>query len=171
MSKVSLKPEMVLNAININLNQQFFVETRDYSKSLFKSLADGERQPLMKFEMGDNGEVMCHIELEVSEHVGKLNYGKFRKGLAMMMIGIQQRLEAQTGFNTLSSDNGEILFNVPGILKTEDEVNVLVCSFKQLAAGIALIRLMYINPETYAKSAGIDFSKLEQNDQEIDIKD
>lgn len=171
MSQVSLKPEMVLNAININLNQQFFTETRDYSKSLFKSLAGGERQPLMKFEMGDSGDVVCHLELDHSEHVGKLNYGKFRKGLAMMMIGIQQRLEAQAGFNTLASDNGEILFNVPGVLKTEDDINVLVCSFKQLAAGLALIRLLYVHPDNYAESAGIDFNTLEQNDHEIDIKD
>jgi len=166
-----LKPEMVMNAININLNQQFFVENRDYSKNLFKSLFDGDRQPLMKFEMGESGDVVCHLELDKTEHVGKLNYGKFRKGLAMMMIGIQQRLESQTPFNTLASDAGEILFNVPGILKTEEDVNVLMCSFKQLAPGLSLIKLMYMNPENYAQAAGINFDDLAKNEDEIELKD
>ena len=171
MSQVSLKPEMVMNAININLNQQFFVESRDYSKNLFKSLSNGDRHPLMKFEMGESGDVICHLELDKTEYVGKINYGKFRKGLAMMMISIQRRLESQTPFNTLASDAGEILFNVPGILKTDEEVNVLMCSFKQLAPGLSLVKLMYMNPENYAQAAGINFDDLESNDDEIEIND
>lgn len=149
-----------MNAININLNQQFFIESRDYSKNLFKSLSNGTRHPLMKFEMGENGDVVCHLELDTTEHIGKLNYGKFRKGLAMMMTGIQQHLESKTPFNTLSSNTGEILFNVPGLLKTEEDTNVLMCSFKQLAAGLSLIKLMYMNPESYAEAASINLDEL-----------
>ncbi len=171
MSQVSLKPEMVLGAINANLNHQFFVESRDHSKSLFKSLSEGERHPLMKFEMGESGDVLCELELDITEHVGKLNYGKFRKGLAMMMMSIKHRLDSKESVTTLSSDTGEIMFNLPGVLKTQDDVNVLVCSFRQLAAGLSSIRLMYLNPNTYAEAAGINFDELEPNDQEFELND
>jgi len=169
MSQVNIKSEVVLGAINHNLNTQFFVEPRDIAKASFNLLQKGESMPLMKFEMGDKGEVFCELELDASEHVGKLNFGKFRKVLAMMMIGIQQRLEANESLNPMTSDNGELMFNVPGVLKSEDSTNIMVCSFRQLAPGMASVRLMYLNPTAYAEAAGVDLTKIERNDQDPEV--
>lgn len=165
MSQVNIKPEVVLGAINANINHQFFVATRDKAKTLFNSLHEGKRLPLMKFDLGEKGEVLCELELDSTEHVGKLNFGKFRKALAVMMLGIQQRLETNESLNPLTSDSGELLFNIPGILKSAEDVNVLVCSFRQLAPGLSSVRLMYLNPHAYAEAAQIDLSTLERNDQ------
>lgn len=166
MSQVNLKSKVVLEAIKSNLNHQFFVESRDHAKSLFNTLSDGKSFPLMKFELGENGDVFCELELDSSEHIGKLNFGKFRKGLAMMLLGIHQRLEADEGINPMSSNSGELMFNIPGILKSEDNVNIMVCSFRQLAPGLASVRLMYLNPEAYAQAAGVDLNDIQQNDQD-----
>jgi len=166
MSQVNLKPEVLLQAINANLNQQFFEENRDHSKSQFNALTNGNRLPFMKFDMGEKGEVLCELELDISEHVGKLNFGKFRRSLAMMMIGIHHRIEAKENLNPMRSDTGELMFNVPGILKSEDAVNILVCSFRQLAPGLSAVRLMYLDPAAYSEAAGVDLSKLERNDQD-----
>ncbi len=169
MSQVNIKPEVVLNAINTHLNQRFFVEPRDAAKALFNSLNEGNSEPIMKFELGDKGEVYCELELDSSEHVGKLNFGKFRKGLAMMMIGIHKRVEAQENLNPMASETGELMFNVPGILKSADALNIMVCSFRQRAPGLASVRLMYLDPNAYAKAAGVDLTTIEQNDEAIDV--
>lgn len=166
MSQVNLKSEMVLEAIKANLNHQFFVESRDHAKSIFNQLIDGKRLPLMKFEMGEAGEVFCELELDDSEHIGKLNFGKFRKGLAMMLLGIHQRLEANESVNPMSSSTGELMFNIPGVLKSEDSVNIMVCSFRQLAPGLSSVRLMYLDPAAYAQAAGVTLDDIEQNDQD-----
>lgn len=170
MSQVNLKSAVVLGAINANLNHQFFVESRAHAKSVFNSLNSGQKMPLMKFELGENGDVFCELELDTTEHVGKLNFSKFRKGLAMMMLGIHQRLEANEGVNPMSSGAGELMFNVPGILKSEDDVNIMVCSFRQLTAGLASVRLMYLDPVAYSEAAGVDLSSLKQNDQDPELE-
>ncbi len=166
MSQVNLKSEMVLEAIKTNLNHRFFVEPRDHAKALFNELSDGKRMPLMKFEMGKAGEVFCELELDGSEHVGKLNFGKFRKGLAMMLLGIHQRLTEHESINTMSSSTGELMFNIPGILKSQDSVNIMVCSFRQLAPGLSSVKLMYLDPIAYAQASGVKLDEIKQNDQD-----
>lgn len=169
MSQFKLKPELLLSAININLNTQLFTATRAYSKNLFNSLADGKRQAFMKLELGEDNEVVCELELDASEHVGSLNYGKFRKALAMMMTSIKQNIDTKTNINPMSSQTGELLFNIPGVLKTQDDCNVLVCSFKQIAPGLALVRLLYLDPDAFAKSAGINLQEIEVNEHLIEL--
>lgn len=151
--KVSLNPKRLLAAVNENLNRHFFAESRDSAKSLFKAISQGQPAPFMRIDTGEAGEVFCELALDSSLYVGKLNFGKFRKALAMMMLGIKTRIESDQPLNALSSESGEILFNIPGIVKEEDQINVMVVSFKQLGPGLSNVRLMYLDPEKYAAAA------------------
>lgn len=160
MNQVKLKPEVIVKASNTHLHHHFFVESRAYSKSLFNTLSDGKRVPLLVFELSNNSELNCDLELDSSEHIGHLNYGKFRKALEMMIVSLQHRLEANESLNPMNSETGELLFNIPGIVKHENTVNIMLCGFRQLAPGLSAVRLMYVNPNTYADAAGIDLKKL-----------
>lgn len=152
-SEVTLDPAKLLHAIVENLNAHFYAANRDASKRVYQLLLEGKNFPFMRIEMGDVGEVLCELALDHSEHVGKINYSQFRKGLAVMMLGIKQRLDAQQSLNIMSSDDGELLFHIPGIHKSSEGVNVIVCGLRQTAPGMALVRLMYLNPESYAEAA------------------
>lgn len=160
MSNVNLSSELILGAINANLNLQFFVEPRDIAKALFNDLVDGKRAPFMNFQVGKKGDIRCDLELDTSEHIGKLNYGKFRKSVALMMMNIKQRIENKEDLSPLTNETGEMLFNIPSLLESDGDINILVCSFRQLAPGLACVRLMYLEPTFYAQAANIEVDEL-----------
>jgi len=150
--QVSLNPKLLLAAMNQSLDKQFYQQPRDASKQLFKKLNDGEITSFMRIDTGEAGEVMCDLSLDKTLYVGKLSFGKFRRALAMMMHAIKARLEVDEKLNALRSKDGEIMFNVPGIIKEGEQFNVMVCSFKSLGPGLASVRLMYLDPDKYAAS-------------------
>lgn len=150
--QVSIQPKALITAINENLNRYFYADSRDSAKQLFKVLSDGQNSPFMKIDMGESGEIYCDLCLDSSLHVGKLNFSKFRKGLAMMMLGIHNRLEADESLNVMHSETGETMFHIPGLHQCEEGTNVLVCGMRQTGPGVASITLMYLDPEKYAES-------------------
>jgi len=160
---VSLDPKLLLNAVNENLNRHFYVGSRDSAKQLYKIIAGGKNAPFMRIDLGEAGEVFCELALDSSLYVGKINFSRFRKSLAMMMLGIKQRIEADQKLNAMGSNQGEIMFNIPGIVKDEGQLNIMVCSFKSLGPGLATVRLMYLAPEQYAAAAKIDSNITSEN--------
>ena len=63
----------------------------------------------------------------------------------------------------------DALFNIPGVLNSEEGTNVIVCGLRQTAPGHVTIRLMYLNPEGYAEAAIAGREKALQNsDSETD---
>lgn len=150
---VSLNPKQLLAAINANLNRHFFASARHTAKQLFHKIEDGEDAPFMRIDMGDAGEVLCELALDTSLYVGKLNFGRFRKSLAAMMVGLAKGIEAEGKLLALKSKQGEIMFNIPGATEEDGQLNVLVCSFKALGPGLATARLMYLDPEQYVVAA------------------
>ncbi len=72
----------------------------------------------------------------------------------MMMVGIKERLEADAPLNAMRSEKGDVMFNVPGIVKDEDgQFNVMVTSFRQLGPGLSTVRLLFLDPDQYAAAA------------------
>jgi hypothetical protein len=151
--QISLNPKLLLAAVNENLNRHFYADARDSSKALYKAICAGKQVPFMRIDTGESGEVYCELCLDSSLYVGSLNFAKFRKALAMMMLGIKARTESDKPLNAMSSETGEILFNIPGIVNEHDQINVMVCSFKQMGPGLSHVKLMYLDPEKYAAAA------------------
>lgn len=151
--EISLDPVQFLAAFNDQLNNRFYAHSRADAKILYQQLVDGEPEPFMEIGAGDSGEVICNLVLDHSEHVGKLSFSKFRKGLAMMMLNLKNRIDEEKSLNPMSSDSGEVLFNVPGVLESAGDTNVIVCSFSQAGPGRATLKLMYLNPESYVQAA------------------
>ena len=147
--QIDLDPQLFLGALLENLNTYFFVNTRDDSKRLYVSLADGKAVPFMHIDADESGEIHCDLALDNSEYVGKLNYGQFRKCLAVMMQSVSSRLDAKQDLNIMNSENGDILFNVPGIVQSGSQLNVLVSGISQTGPGKIVIRLMFLEPSHY----------------------
>ncbi len=150
---VSLHPNKLLKAIIENLNAQFFADQRDNAKRLFQFIQGGDTAPFMRIQTGDTGEIFCEIGLDHTEYTGKLSFGKFRKNLSTMIHVINERLKQEDRVQHLSSDTGEMLFNLPGIVEDKkDGVSMLVCSVKQRAPGLMMIRLMYLDAEQFLRT-------------------
>ncbi|MFT6407509.1 MAG: hypothetical protein ACJAQ6_000921 [Arenicella sp.] len=151
--QVSLNPKLLLAAVNENLNRHFYAGARDSSKALYKAIEQGVQAPFMRIDTGDSGEVFCELSLDSSLYVGNINFGKFRKSLAMMMLGIRTRTENDEPLNAMTSQSGEIMFNIPGIVNEGNQINVMVCSFQPMGPGLASVKLMYLDPDKYAAAA------------------
>lgn len=151
--QVSLKPKLLLGAINENLNRYFYAESRDSAKALYNLIDKGATAPFMRIDTAEAGEVFCELALDSSLYVGKLNFGKFRKALAMMMLGIKASIENDKPLNAMTSDSGEILFNIPGIVNEDKQMNIMAVSFRQMAPGLSIVKLMYLDPNQYAAAA------------------
>ena len=146
---VELKSEDFLAALNRNLDLHFFLSDRTQAKQKFSQLKNGEKLPIMKLGFSDQSELECSLVLDHSEYVGKVNFGAFRKHLAMMMHGIKTRLESDAELNVMRDASGQVLFNIPGIVRDEKSTNVLVCGLAQTTASEANINLMFLNPDAY----------------------
>ncbi len=152
--QVSLPPKLLLAAVIQNLDHHFFGESRESAKIMFQAILKGEPSPFMKIDTGESGDVFCELSLDTSLYVGKLNFSKFRNSLAMMMVAIKERLQADAPLNPMNSEQGDTMFNIPGIVKEADgQFNVMVASFRQLGPGLATVRLLFLDPDQYAAAA------------------
>ena len=87
-----LDPRQLMAAVIENLDRHFFAASRDSAKQMYKALEEGKIAKFMHVGLEDDSELFCHLALDTTEHVGKLNFGRFRKGLAMMMLGAKNAL-------------------------------------------------------------------------------
>ena len=151
---IDLPEHDLISTISVGLNGYFYANSREESKRIYTALKSGKQIKFMQLSANNGSQINCDLTLDTSQYLGKLNFSKFRKGVAMMMMAMKQRLDAKQSMNMLTSDNGDILFNVPGIVKAADgTVNVIVTGFRQIGPGRALVRLMYLNPKQYIQAA------------------
>ena len=147
--ETELDSTQLLSAMLENLNTQFFADNRADAKRLYLAINDGQQVPFMHIAFPNGGEITCDLALDHSQHLGKLSFGKFRKSLATMMQAMAIRIEEKQDFNILHSQEGDMLFNIPGIIKSEGNVNVLISGLRQTAPGRATIRLLFLDPSQY----------------------
>ena len=147
--ETQLDPSQLLAALLENLNVQFFADKRADAKRLYQTINDGQQVPFMHIGFPDGAEISCDLALDHSQHVGKLSFSKFRTCLATMMQTLAIRIEEKQDFNILHSQQGDMLFNIPGVVETDGNINVLVSGLRQTAPGRATIRLVFLDPAQY----------------------
>ena len=152
-SSVNLDPRQLLTAISLNLDSQFYAASRDHSKRLYSDIAGGQAMPFLQLNTKRSGDINCHLQLDSTQYTGKLSYSKFRKAMAVMLLGIKTRIEEEQSLNMLTSEQGDIMFNIPGIIQNKDGTNVMVCGLRQVQPGLMTVRLMFLDPERYKAEA------------------
>lgn len=150
---IDLPQADVAAAIAVALDQAFYQSRREEAKRLYTELSDGKNTKFMRLQTNTGNIIDCNLTMDASQYDGKLNFSKFRKSLAMTLIALKQRLENKEDVNMLSNDVGDVLFNVPGIVKSGDIINVMVVGLRQTGHGKALVRLLYLDPQHYVNAA------------------
>ena len=150
--QINLDPRQLLSAVYENLDNRFYTAARHHAKQLFQTILEGGSVPFMQIKTAATGTVTIELQLDHSEHVGPMSFSHFRKCLAMLMLSIKHHVDEQLPMNPLFSDNGDVLFNVPGVLEEESCTNVLVSGLKQLGPGRAAVTLMYLNPNHFLQA-------------------
>ena len=141
---LNLDPRQYLAALLENLNSRFYADERLKTKGLYNALIDQEDVHFMQIGSLGSGEISCWLTLDHSQYSGKLSYGKFRECLATMMRRIAVKLSNKEDLNVMVDETGDMVFNIPGVVESDGEINVLINGLSQTESGKAVVCLMFI---------------------------
>ena len=151
-ASVSLKPEQLLSISAQALYKTFFETARDQSKQIFKELEKGKTCSLYVMKIANGQEIQGKLSLDKTEFVGKINYSAFRAALEVMVKRIADKINKKEDLNIFTNeDNGELVFHIPGFVENDGQVNILVLGVVQQAAGVIGQKLMFLDPNQFAK--------------------
>lgn len=148
--QIEIQPQQILAAVHQHLANSFFGQPKTEAKQLFKRISNGESVPFMEISSDDKGDVVCAIGLDHSEYVGKLNFSAFRDVLASHLRNVGEILGKKEDLNVFSNEQtGDILFNIPGMVARDGDINVLVTGIEQRKAGELTVKLMFLDPDNF----------------------
>ena len=145
--QVELQSAGLLTVIHNNLGSLFLEAEKTDAKLLFKSIASGDVVPFVKVATRGSGEIICDLTLDHSCFIGKLNFGSFRRALAMHLSRVAEKLQNKEDLNIYTNEeSGDMLFNIPGLIEDDGVVNILTTGIRQQRAGVLTIQLMFLDP-------------------------
>jgi hypothetical protein len=137
------------------LHKTFFDNKRDSAKRMFAELVDGKTQHVINLRADDGGVFEVWLQLDHSEHGGRLNFGGFKTHLGLLLQQIKERLDAGENANVFDSEAGdEKLFHIPALLVDKGVPNVMVLGLAPGVPGRVTMKLMYLDPAQFVRSAG-----------------
>ena len=149
-ASIDLQPAELLTAMINQINKRFFESPKDEAKQLYRELADGAELPFMEITASDQGEVLVKLALDHSKFVGKLNFSRFRDALLSHLQRIAGKINNEEGLNVFTSqETGDIIFNIPGAVEVDGTRNILVTGVEQRVAGTMILRLMFLDPNSF----------------------
>lgn len=144
-----IQPTELMLAIIKGMNQLFFIVEEEEAESLFKEIEAGEKPKILNFET-KSGNLECTLELDVSEYIGQFDFGAFRGLLASHLHNAAEVLNKNEQLNLfMNQELQELVFHHPGVVVSDDQVNLLVSSVRQIATGTISIKLMCLDPSQF----------------------
>lgn len=144
---VSLAPVEVATAAHNNLRQRFFEASKNDARQLFIALQRGDAIPFIEISIPDKGTVRCDLGLDEACFRGKLNFSRFRRALDAHLRRLADVIKTGNGLNIYQSqDFTGIVYNHPGAIDVNGEVNFLVSGFRQKSPGVAHVTLFFLDP-------------------------
>ncbi len=144
-----IQPTELMMAIIKGLNQLIFGVSEEDAESLYKEIAAGQAPKILNFET-KSGDLDCTLELDNSEHIGKMDFSAFRSLLASHLHSAAEALEKDDHLNLfMNQERQEMVFHHPGVVVSQDQINILVSSVRQTTAGNISIKLMCLDPNQF----------------------
>ncbi|MFQ3324465.1 MAG: hypothetical protein ACI90U_002292 [Pseudomonadales bacterium] len=149
-SSHSLSPEQFLTMSANVLHKTFFDNTRLVAKRVFSELDKGKRLKLISLTMEDKSELNIDVSLDTTEYIGQLNFSLMRKHLKALLAQIAKLLEEGKRPSVRNNQqNGSQLFNIPGAVVEQGQLNVLMMAWSSKVKGTLEIELMFFEPTQF----------------------
>ena len=149
-SSHSLSPEQFLTMSANVLHKTFFDNTRLVAKRVFSELDKGKRLKLVSLTMEDKSELNIDVSLDTTDYVGQLNFSLMRKHLKSLLAQIAKLLEEGKRPSVRNNkQNGTQLFNIPGAVVEQGQLNVLMMAWSSRVKGTVEIELMFFEPAQF----------------------
>jgi len=146
----SIELTQLLTAV-VNLLHRSIVDVnRTQAKNIFSSLEANKIVGLVRLKMESGNTLDTELEMDATEFVGDLKFGVFRNALTSWMANAIDQLKAEKGLSTLNNEErGETLFNIPGPVVNDGQLNVMFLSMFQPVPGRLRLRLMFVEPSQF----------------------
>lgn len=153
--KTQISMEQFLT-ISVNmLHNYFFKSHKEKARRLYKEIARGDKVNVGNLTVGDDkaNPVKLMLSLDHSEFKGHLTFHLFQQVLGAMLRGIASRLEKREELRFFTAkETGEVIVYVPGLIRQEDTLNMLVLGLQPGKQG-AMIRLQFLDTDQFRKEA------------------
>lgn len=145
-----MTPKQLLQVANHSLTKCFFEEPRSHAKKLFKTLSKGLETDLVKLNTEQGNTIVCFLQLEKSGFVGKITFDAFLSALASTLQHTADKLNQDADLNILQDEvKGDMIFHIPGVVKMDDQANVMVIGIENKGPGILIYKLHFLDPSQY----------------------
>ncbi len=149
------KPEIDINIVPILnvaadiLQTGFITGPRVHAKQEFKKLKQGKSIKVATLNIGQLKDAPLKLQLDYSEYKGPgFGFDSFIAALTSMLRRTETAINEEEDLNMLSSENqGElVLAALPGVVRREEQINVMMMSFSFSQAPDIILKLMFVEP-------------------------
>lgn len=153
----SLGIDQLLTLALNGLDQYFFKAHKEKARKLYKEIADGSTTEFVSitFKGQEDKPVKFKLKLDHSEYKGHLTFHMFKLALQQMMKNIAAKLKAKQQLNVMTSETGEILVNLPGVIQDRDKINILVIGVEP-GKSTAIFKLQFLDADQFKKEPSND---------------
>jgi hypothetical protein len=138
------------------LHKALLEQGRTEAKTIFRELQEGRVVPLTRVKMEDGSLVQFDLGLNSSEYRGRLNFGSFRAGLALLIANIGDALKSPDTLRTFRAehDPNVVIFGVTSVTVDDGEPSVLVLGADAGSGQPSVqLQLMYLDHAQFVAEA------------------
>ena len=140
----------LLDMVGGILHKTFLAGDQENAKKLFKKIKKDKKVPMGSINIEEKLELKLNLGLDYSEFQGPgFNFDMFKASLHSMLGHMAKVLKEQGNLNLLTNEQNMMLFNLPGVIKKDDQYNVMVTMIDPTATGEITFNLLYVDPTQY----------------------
>ncbi len=149
------KPEIDINIVPILnvaagiLQTGFITGPRAHAKQEFKKLKQGKSIKVATLNIGQLKDAPLKLQLDYSEYKGPgFGFDSFSAALISMLRHTETAFKEEKDLNILTSQNQNelVLAALPGIVRREEQINVMMMSFSFSQSPDIILKLMFVEP-------------------------
>lgn len=145
--------KQLLTAIINLLHRNIVDANRTQAKQIYTSLMAKRIVALVRLKMEDGNILDTELEMDTSDFVGDIKFSQFKQALTSWMANAIDQVKSEAPLTTMTNQvRGEVLFDCPGPVVQDGQLNVLFTSFFQPASGRLRIKLIFVDPSQFVVS-------------------
>jgi len=147
--EIDINIVQILNAAASILQTGFLTGPRAHARQEFKKLKQGKSIKVATLNIGQLKDAPFKLQLDYSEYKGPgFGFDSFIAALESMLRHTETALKEKKDLNMLSNQKQSevVLTAVPGIIRREQQNNVMMMNFSFIQAPDVILKLMFVDP-------------------------
>ncbi len=152
--EIDINIVQILNAAASILQTGFLTGPRAHARQEFKKLKQGKSIKAATLNIGQLKDAPFKLQLDYSEYKGPgFGFDSFIAALESMLRHTETALKEKKDLNMLTNQKQSevVLAAVPGIVRKEEQINVMMMNFS-FGASDVILKLMFVDPDQLDKS-------------------